>query len=295
MTKNTNLHPCFEKVIIENGKCFKLEEVYGKTLECIYHHHPEFELTCIVNGSGNRLVGTSVEHYRTGDLVLLGGNLPHHYASIKSDNKMDFSLSRVIKFNSECLGKDFFEIEDMTPIKQLLQLSYKGLVFSVSTQNLVNCKITELFKVSGPRRIILFLDILNDLAMAEKRCLTTTKLQVTPNDIETKRMDKALGYISENINQKLTLTQVSRFVSLAPPVFSRFFSKLARMTFSQYVLELRVNSACNQLQETDMSISEICYTVGFSNLSNFNRLFKKVKHMTPREFRNRAKQAITLV
>jgi AraC-like DNA-binding protein len=173
----------------------------------------------------------------------------------------------------------------MTSIKQLLLFSCQGLTFPASTQRLAGSKIAELFKASGAHRIILFLEILNNLAASEKYSLGTEPIQNVPNELETQRMNKALNYISEHITQKLTLTEVSRSVNLAPPVFSRFFSKLARKTFSQYILESRVNNACSLLQETNLSISEICYSVGFSNLSNFNRLFKKEKNMTPREFR----------
>lgn len=292
MKRNLSLQPSFEKVINAGGDSFKIEEVYGETLACIYHHHPEFELTYIVHGCGNRLIGTSVEPYRPGDLVLVGGNLPHHYASKKPMDKTEFSLARVIKFRLECFGKDFFQLKEMVQIKKLLELASGGLAFPVATRHLAEPKITELFKTEGPRRIILFLDILNDLATGEKRLLSTGLELRPPDEGEIKRMDKALKYINDNINHKLTLQQVSRAAGLAPAVFSRFFSKVTNKTFSRYVLELRINNACNYLQETDMSISEICYNVGFSNLSNFNRLFKKVKNMSPRAFRITARQIL---
>jgi AraC-like DNA-binding protein len=293
MKTNLDIRPCFEKVIIESGDNFSLEEVSGKTLRCVYHYHPEYEITLIICGSGSRLFGTSLEHYGTGDLILAGGNLPHHYASSWSNNKPNFTMSRVIKFSDACLGKDFFDLKDMAPVKKLLEASGNGLAFPMGTSNKVKGKIAALFKASGPRRIILFLDILNDLAGSEKRSLSMETCREAPSELETTRMDRALAYINENISQKLTLGQVSRSVGLAPAVFSRFFSKVTRKTFSRYVLELRISNACNLLLETSMSVSEICYHSGFNNLSNFNRLFKKVKQTSPRKFRNEAKQIIT--
>ena len=293
MKTNLDIRPRFEKVIIESGDNFNMEEVSGETLRCVYHYHPEYELTLIICGSGNRLFGTSLEHYETGDLVLAGGNLPHHYASTRTNNKPNFTMARVIKFSDACLGKGFFDIKDMAPVKKLLEASGNGLAFPMETANKVKGKIAALFKASGPRRIILFLDILNDLAYSERHPLSTETCRVVPSELETARMDRALAYINENIGQKLTLGQVSRAVGLAPAVFSRFFSKVTRKTFSRYVLELRISNASNLLLETSMSVSEICYNSGFNNLSNFNRLFKKVKQTSPRKFRNEAKQIIT--
>lgn len=292
MKKTPILQPCFEKVIVEGDENFSIEEVSGETLRCVYHYHPEYEITCIVSGSGNRLVGESLEPYGPGDLVLVGGSLPHHYASSRPSDQSR-TMSRVIKFNPDCLGRDFFEMKEMAPVKRLLETACNGVAFPLETYARISEKIAELFQVSGPRRIVLFLDILSELASSETRYLTTGKSRVTPNDLETARMDRALACINDNIGRKLTLAQVSRTVGLAPPVFSRFFSKVARKTFSRYVQELRISNACNLLLESEWSVSEICYSSGFSNLSNFNRLFRKTKGMTPREFRNRARQAVT--
>ena len=294
MKTDAGIRPHFEKVIVESGSSFSMEEVSGERLRCVYHYHPEYELTWIVCGSGSRLIGTSLEHYGPGDLALAGGNLPHHYASAWSNDKADFTMARVIKFSDDCLGRGFFDMKEMVSVKKLLELSGNGLAFPMETSNKLKEKITALFQSSGPHRIILFLDILNVLATSEKRLLSTEKCRAVPSEIEADRMDRALTYINANIGRKLTLSQVSRSVGLAPAVFSRFFSRVTRKTFSQYVLELRVSNACHLLLEANMSVSEICYNSGFNNLSNFNRLFKKVKQTTPREFRNKAKRIIAL-
>ena len=74
---------------------------------------------------------------------------------------------------------------------------------------------------------------------------------------------------------------------LSVPAFSRFFKRSLGRTFTDYVNELRIGSACRALIETDKSVAEICYASGFENLSNFNRRFLALKKMSPREFRRR--------
>ena len=57
------------------------------------------------------------------------------------------------------------------------------------------------------------------------------------------------------------------------------------MPFVQYVNRMRINLACQLLMDDGLSVTEICYKVGFNNLSNFNRQFLLTKNMSPSKFR----------
>lgn len=278
--------PSFEKVISSNQECLVLEEVSGRELRCIYHYHPEYELTNIVTGHGSVLVGSAVEPFSPGHIALIGRNVPHHYASRETDEDDTISMSRVIKFRDDCLGKYFFELREMATIKQLLEQSLNGVVFSSGTDKTFNDKIAALFHAVGPRRVVLFLDLLCELATSPRHAMMTAPHSLPPKDIDTERMNLALTYVNRHLCEKITLAQVSRAAGLSPLVFSRVFCRVVRRTFSQYVLELRLDNACRLLTETARSISEIAYESGFQNISNFNRLFRKNRSMTPREYRN---------
>ncbi|WP_300790747.1 helix-turn-helix transcriptional regulator, partial [uncultured Bacteroides sp.] len=57
-------------------------------------------------------------------------------------------------------------------------------------------------------------------------------------------------------------------------------------SLSDYIIDVRLGYAARLLVDSTMSISEVCYSCGFNNLSNFNRLFKKKRKCTPKEFRD---------
>ena len=66
------------------------------------------------------------------------------------------------------------------------------------------------------------------------------------------------------------------------------------MNFVQYVNSLRIELACQHLSQADLTVAEICYEVGFNNVSNFNRQFLAVKGMPPSRFRHLSQQRCTL-
>lgn len=78
---------------------------------------------------------------------------------------------------------------------------------------------------------------------------------------------------------------MAHLVGMTSTSFSRFFKLRTGKTLSDYVIDIRIGFASRLLVDTTMSVAEICYECGFNNLSNFNRIFKKKKDCSPKEFR----------
>ena len=74
--------------------------------------------------------------------------------------------------------------------------------------------------------------------------------------------------------------------------FSRFFRRATGNTFTDFVNRMRITKACQLLMETDRYVTTICYEVGFNNVANFNRRFRDVKGMTPKEFRRQSMERL---
>ena len=75
-------------------------------------------------------------------------------------------------------------------------------------------------------------------------------------------------------------------VNQSPSAFSRSFKRHTGSTLVRYKNQLRVDLACQMLlTRPEAKVAEICYDVGFSNLSNFNRHFARLKGMSPSQFR----------
>ena len=76
-------------------------------------------------------------------------------------------------------------------------------------------------------------------------------------------------------------------VGMSISSFSHYFTKATGSNLSEFLNRIRVSRACELLSATDTQITEICYAVGFNNIANFNRRFRLLKGMTPREYRKR--------
>ena len=118
------------------------------------------------------------------------------------------------------------------------------------------------------------------------RLLASESYLPDPSGYMSAGMNKALAYIRGNLTQPFNEGDLAIIAGQTPGAFSRSFRKHTGMSLLQYVKRLRINLACQILMSDDEAqISDICFEVGFNNLSNFNRQFLAEKGMTPSRFR----------
>lgn len=173
------------------------------------------------------------------------------------------------------------------PIRELIRRAHSGLRITGSLQQAITPRVMALRHLTGMERLLSLLDILERLACAQAD-ITAIVDPVTPfrvSQFDAARMEKAFNIIQGRHRDELNLATVAAGVGMTPTSFSRFFRQKTGKTFSLFLIETRLTDACQQLLTTDRSITEIAYTSGFSNLSNFNRQFKRFKKMCPRAFR----------
>lgn len=94
-----------------------------------------------------------------------------------------------------------------------------------------------------------------------------------------------ISYVNEHYTEKLSLEDAADYVGFSREYFYRFFKQHMGLTFLRYLNEVRISHAGRLLSSTDLSISEIMNTCGFTNQTIFNRLFKEIYGMTPRQAR----------
>ena len=106
------------------------------------------------------------------------------------------------------------------------------------------------------------------------------------------KISLALKYIKQNYNRTLSLNSIAAYVDLNPTYFRHLFKKEIRISFKDYVTRQRLSNARTLLINTDMSVNQIINEVGYSNTTQFYRVFRQHYHMTPAEYR-KLQQGVT--
>ena len=106
-------------------------------------------------------------------------------------------------------------------------------------------------------------------------------------------LQSARTYILANFTEDMRLPELARRFGMSEWAFSRFFKKNSGNSFSDYVTTLRLGYACKLLADSEMPVAEICFEIGYANVSNFNRAFRSRRGMTPLSYRRLARQRLT--
>lgn len=246
-----------------------------------WHFHPEIELTLITEGSGTRIVGDSVENYQAGDLTLIGSELPHSYASTPGH---DEHAAIVIHFRRDFLGSEFLRRPEFTTLHDLVDAASRGL--NLTAGPALAAALHDLATGPAAERTLGFVRLLARLAEAPGlRTLTTTATKRPVSAAGRDRADAVHAYLAEAHTGPVELAGAAAVAHLTPSAFSRFFRRTFGRTFTDYLTELRIATACRLLGESDLAISDIAIRSGYQNLANFNRRFRALKGVSPREYR----------
>ena len=254
-----------------------------------FHYHPPLELNLVLKGKGTRFVGDHIERFQDGDLILIGTNLPHVWKSDKEfyeGNKQLKCSSLTVHFAYDFLGENFFSRPEFRKINEVLLRSTGGIKLVGKIKDDVSALLKLMAKQNQTERLITLLDILNRISLSkELKILSSQTILNAYEPTDSERIRKVHQYIITHFKDQVRLEDVAKTANMSPTAFCRYFHQRTRKTFSNFLTEVRIGYACQLLQEKKMKIAQICFESGYSNLSNFNKQFKGVKHVTPNEYR----------
>ncbi len=281
------MKPDLEVVQIGRGESFKAWE-HGYPFHTVrWHFHPEYEIHYVVETTGRHFVGDFIGTFEPGNLVLTGPNLPHNWISDIPEGETVPLRSRVVQF-SECFIADALGLfPELAACRSVLELSRRGASFGPATAVQVAPLLKELVDAKGVRRLEIFMCVLGALCRSgDAKPLTSTNYLPDPSGFMSTGINEALSFINANLTEPFTEKDLADIARMTPSAFSRSFRRHTGMALVQYVNRLRINLACQLLMsEGNKSITEICFSAGFNNISNFNRQFLSQKGMAPSRFR----------
>ncbi|MDO9373577.1 MAG: AraC family transcriptional regulator [Bacteroidota bacterium] len=271
---------------LTQNDCFTIFSRVKREFNFPLHYHEEFELNLILNAKGaKRIVGDHIDQINDLELVLIGPNLSHAWFThqCKSNDIKEVT----IQWHKDLLDEKLLRRNQLSFIRKMFDLSAKGILFSNETVQAIYPRIVSLDRESGFDSVMALINILHDLSTSRNmRTLSeagfNSDFQLNYN---SRRIEKAFEYMNKNYDKPITLNDIAKLVNMTDVSFSRFIKKRTGITFIDSLNEIRLGHASRILIDTTNSIAEVSYSCGFNNISNFNRLFKKKKGCTPKEFR----------
>jgi len=262
----------------------------------VYHFHPEFDILLVLKNTGHFVSGDHLGPMEAGTLIMNGPNIPHALHPVeKDDQNWERPALAVLHFSADTLGEQWLQREEMKQIREFLQSANRGFQFHGPDRAAAAERIMAMRNQDELERLASFLLVLRILARTTDRTPLASpgyRPSLRPQQIE--RVDRVVRYLQQNLRENLSLEDVAKVANLTPQAFCRFFKSHMGKTLVQYLNELRIGEACRLLLETDMSVTDVALDSGFTNLSNFNRRFRELKGMSPRQLRQQSRLNETL-
>lgn len=270
---------------LTQSDCFTLFSRVKKKFDFPLHYHEEYELNLILNAKGaKRIVGDHIDLIDDLELVLIGPNQYHAWFTHQAESEEITEVT--IQFNKDLFSDNLLKKNQLSFIRNMLERSQRGILFSKSTIQRLKPRIIDLSQKSGFDSVLELLSILHDLSISRNmHTLSDATFNNEQSNYNSRRIEKAFEYMNANFNREISLAEVAKIASMPEASFSRFIKKRTGITFIDSLNEIRLGHASRLLIDTTQTIAEIAYKCGFNNISHFNRIFKRKKMCTPKEFR----------
>ncbi|UII74765.1 AraC family transcriptional regulator [Flagellimonas sp. HMM57] len=277
------------KITFDSESPFHCEYLDLPYFDHPWHFHPELELTLILESDGIRYVGDHTTRFSSGDLVLLGSNLPHLWQNDSDQSKDSTKRSRaiVLQFPKDFIGRIFKEYRALKPIANLFRLAERGVSYSSNISKQVAPMLLEINKQSGLKRWAIIFEMLCVLTETDDyEILAGPYYQPILKNSDTMVMNRLYEHVRIHFKHKITLQEMAEMAYLSKPAFCRYFKRKTSKSFFEFLNEYRIGHAKKMLRDNfSLSIGYIAAQSGFPSIQHFNAQFKKLEGITPKQYR----------
>lgn len=246
-----------------------------------WHYHLETELTLVQRGAGTRFVADHIESFESGDLVLIGSNVPHYW-HVRGE-----SAGLAVQWHFP-LQHGIWGFCEAAPLHGLAESARRGLHLGGATAAAVRRLIEQIPALAGLSRLVAFLKLLSALADAparDVRPLAARAFSLSGTDEQQEAVRRAVSYIIAHFREQVRLPELLGLTGMSRATFARQFHRHAGKSFSTFLNQVRLQAVCRALRDSTEPISSIALGNGFNQLSFFNRLFRREFGVSPSTYR----------
>jgi AraC-like DNA-binding protein len=283
------MKPVFAKVLEGFGSnIFVTREINRPYFSTEFHFHKECQITYIIQSEGRRMIGDSLDTFTSDELTFIGSDLPHVWHNDSQElNNNHTASSMALYFDPDKLITALSLFFNTSKLEQFFAISQRGLLFHGKLKDELKNILQKMIHSEGIPKTILLLKFFQKMLSAEEYSfLSSTGYTNTYIAKDNEKIDKIFRHVFDNFSKEINLDEVSKIANMTKHAFCRYFKTRTQKTFIQFVNEVRISQACKLINENKYQIGNIAYDCGFNSLSNFNKIFKTIKGITPSEYKN---------
>lgn len=244
------------------------------------HLHPEIEVLLVLKGTPTFNINGNTKTYAEQDVILINANELHEIIS-ESEPSTFLSLHILpqyfegyfpqmcsIKFEENTLISENKPLFIYTFCKLLKTYLAQEPYYPLQCAGLINIMVYHILKSCSYHQLY------------DDNLRRTTHRSKLLSDI--------ISYVEEHYTERITLTGLAEYLSLSPSYLSHFILDNLHQSFSEFLTYTRYMNAKALLMSNEYSLTDICYSCGFSDYRYMNKAFKKYTACTPNEFKKKA-------
>ena len=263
------------------------------TDETVHHGHRSFlEFAYVIQGRANHIINDESSILKKGDFFIIDFNSKHRYTKIGStpfiivnclftSQLIDQTLNNCQRFeeviNNYLINFDFCQLKQRPT--NLIMHDDDGHIWQIVRNLCEEYERKDIGYLESMRcqLILLLIDIMRQLKLPNAEENESEK----DNDI----VDFIIKYVNKHYTESISLKELADKYNYSSAHISNLFKRKVGINFSEYLQSLRIQESCRLLANTNKNIAEIVNLVGYTDVKFFNKVFKRITGMTPRQFK----------
>lgn len=262
---------------------FFIDQRVEPRIEAKLHQHNAWELYYVVKGQGRRTAGDTVQPFAEGTVALIPPKMHHRWeyepSSVGNDKKVRYLMAA---FSHDFVLRAMDVFPELKNSLSGLTFPSDAQVFGPRTALVIQKALRRMNESDELGRLAEMLTLLPVIFTSKDHSFAGSPMRI---ERDVRRLLQVSTYVMAHYVHPITLDEIAAEVGMNRSSFCIWFKKTKGMTFTQFVIEYRLNTAAKLLQNSQRQVSEVCYEVGFNDLPHFTRAFTKAYGVSPTKYR----------
>ena len=268
-----------------NHSFFFVDADLPPDLEAKLHRHDAWELFYVVRGHGHRTAGDTLQPFGAGDVTLLPPSMLHRWEFAPDSADANGHIRYLmVAFSHAFVLRCIDTFPEIRNVLTGVTFPQNALNFGAESSYAIRRILVRANETDELGRLSEMLRLLPFIFTSSDHSLAGQPMRI---EREVRRMQQIHVYVMRHYARPIALDDIASEVGMNRSAFCAYFKRHKGTTFSRFVTQYRLNTACELLKHSQKQVSEICYMTGFNDLPHFIRVFTRTLGVSPSKYRKR--------